>query len=58
MLGARSAHHRRTTVHLHRRAGRSGPGANGPGEAQPTFSVADFAGLLALLGMDTGGVVV
>ena len=46
------------TVHLHRRAGRSGPGANGPGEAQPTFSVADFAGLLALLGMDTGGVVV
>ena len=37
------------TVHLHRRAGRSGPGANGPGEATPTHTVPDFAGLFALL---------
>ncbi len=37
------------TVHLHRRAGRGGPGANGPGEARPTFEVADFVGLFRLL---------
>lgn len=37
------------TVHLHRRAGREGPGANGPGMARPTHTVTDFASLLTLL---------
>ncbi len=42
------------TVHMHRRFGKSGAGANGPGEACARYTVRDFSGLLALVGVAAG----